>query len=193
MRWLLLVSASAWMGSPLRWSWRQRARGCSRSSSWQNGCNTMPPSWLAPGAPVYPSTAPSAPQSTGVTNCSASKSRPGCGADGAVQTHDAVARYRLLQPIRQYAEERLEASDDATTHRARHSSAMLQFILSNQAGGPGPDEVASLDRLEAEHDNIRVALRWALSHGNAQAVLRCSAALFRFWERRGHFQEGCAW
>jgi non-specific serine/threonine protein kinase len=49
-----------------------------------------------------------------------------------------------------------------------------------------------LDRLEVEHDNLRAALRWALSHDPTSALL-CSAALFRFWERRGHFQEGCAW
>src|SRR5205085_10258731 len=57
----------------------------------------------------------------------------------------------------------------------------------------GPEEISSLDRLEMEHDNIRAALRWALSHDHAGAALVCSAALFRFWERRGHFQEGCAW
>src|SRR5206468_1993957 len=36
-------------------------------------------------------------------------------------------------------------------------------------------------------------LRWALTHGQSTLALRCAAALFRFWERRGHFQEGCTW
>src|SRR5581483_10945858 len=110
-----------------------------------------------------------------------------------VDARERTARYRLLEPIRQYAAERLEAADEATRFRAQHSHALLQMILTNQAGGPGPDEVRSLDRLEAEHDNIRVALRWALSHGETQLVLRCTAGLFRLWERRGHFREGCAW
>jgi hypothetical protein len=61
------------------------------------------------------------------------------------------------------------------------------------AGQPGPDEISSLDRFEAEHDNFRAALRWALNNHNFELALRASTALFRFWERRGHFQEACAW
>ncbi len=110
-----------------------------------------------------------------------------------VDAHYAEARYRLLQPIRQYATERLDASGEASVYRARHSAAVLQLVLSIQAGNQGPDEIVSLDRLEVEHDNLRAALRWALNHAASAAALRCSAALFRFWERRGHFQEGCAW
>jgi predicted ATPase/DNA-binding XRE family transcriptional regulator len=110
-----------------------------------------------------------------------------------VDARDTVARYRLLEPIRQYALERLEASSEATSYRTRHATAFFQLVLAHQAGGAGPDEITSLDRLEIEHDNLRTALAWALAHDQAAAALRCSAALFRFWERRGHFQEGCAW
>jgi non-specific serine/threonine protein kinase len=110
-----------------------------------------------------------------------------------VDAADTEARYRLLEPIRQYARERLEESGEAAAFRARHSTAMFAVALSHQAGGAGPDEIASLDRLELEHDNLRAALHWALNHDQAAIALRCSAALFRFWERRGHFQEGCAW
>ena len=110
-----------------------------------------------------------------------------------VDAHYLEARYRLLQPIRQYATERLEAAGEAVPFRERHSAAVLRLASRIQAGNPGPDEIASLDRLELEHDNLRAALRWALSRGGGVAALRCSAALFRFWERRGHFQEGCAW
>src|SRR5205807_4222962 len=95
--------------------------------------------------------------------------------------------------IRQYALERLGAEGEDVAYGDRHSTA---FLLLSQDGNPGlagPEEISSLDRLEMEHDNIRAALRWALSHDHAGAALVCSAALFRFWERRGHFQEGCAW
>ncbi len=110
-----------------------------------------------------------------------------------VDARDTVARYRLLEPVRQYAAERLEASGESAAFRARHAAAMLELVFTHQAGGAGPDEIASLDRLEVEHDNLRAALRWSLSHDQGLTALRCSAALFRFWERRGHFQEGCAW
>lgn len=110
-----------------------------------------------------------------------------------VDVRQSVARYRLLEPIRQYAAERLEASGEATTYRGRHCDVFFALVFAHQAGGAGPDEIASLDRLEVEHDNLRAALRWALTHDQSAAALRCTAALFRFWERRGHFQEGCSW
>jgi non-specific serine/threonine protein kinase len=110
-----------------------------------------------------------------------------------VEASHAVARYRLLEPVRQYAFERLEASGESAVFRARHATAILGVVLAQPAGAAGPDEISSLDRLEREHDNLRVALHWALHHGQAALALRASAALFRFWERRGHFQEGCTW
>jgi predicted ATPase/transcriptional regulator with XRE-family HTH domain len=104
------------------------------------------------------------------------------------------ARYRLLGPIRQYAFERLEASGEAAELAERHAGLILSMPRSGETEEDfGPGEIASLDRFEAEHANIRAALRWALDHGHTDAALRASAMMFRFWERRGHLQEGCAW
>jgi len=105
----------------------------------------------------------------------------------------SLARYRLLEPIRQYAAERLVAAGEATTYGARHAAAVLELAQSDRRGLAGPDEISSLDRLAAEHDNLRVALRWALDHDDGGAALRAAAALFRYWERRGHFEEGRGW
>jgi non-specific serine/threonine protein kinase len=70
-------------------------------------------------------------------------------------------------------------------------------MLALAQGGPydasGPDEIEALDRVAIEHANIRVALRWALTNDQAEQALRSGTWLFRFWERRGHFQEGCGW
>jgi predicted ATPase/DNA-binding XRE family transcriptional regulator len=110
-----------------------------------------------------------------------------------MDVEQSSARYRLLEPIRQYALERLDASNEAALCRARHATAFLQMARPGEVGIAGPDEVASLDRFEVEHANLRVALRWALTHQHVQAALRAASALFRFWERRGHFQEGCSW
>jgi non-specific serine/threonine protein kinase len=104
------------------------------------------------------------------------------------------ARYRLLEPIRQYALEQLQASGEADEFAARHAALMLSMPQSGASTDDyGPEEIASLDRLESEHANLRVGLRWAIDHGEADAGLRAAAMLFRFWERRGHIQEGCAW
>jgi non-specific serine/threonine protein kinase len=110
-----------------------------------------------------------------------------------MDARNAAARYSFLEPIRQYALEKLEASGEADVYRARHAATLLGLAQTADAGQAGPDEVASLDRFEVEHDNIRAALRWALTHNDVEAALRSSAALFRFWERRGHFKEGYAW
>jgi non-specific serine/threonine protein kinase len=110
-----------------------------------------------------------------------------------VDTRQAVARYHFLEPIRQYAMERLEASDDAEVYRARHAGAFLQMAQACVGIDAGPDEVASLDRMEAEHENLRAALRWAQAHHRTAELLGASTAMFRFWERRGYFHEGSAW
>jgi non-specific serine/threonine protein kinase len=110
-----------------------------------------------------------------------------------VDTRQAIARYRFLEPIRQYALERLEASDDADAFRARHAAAFLAMAQATAGVDAGPDEIASLDRMEAEHDNLRAALRWAQTHRRTPELLGASTALFRFWERRGYFHEGSVW
>jgi non-specific serine/threonine protein kinase len=110
-----------------------------------------------------------------------------------VDRRDGVGRYRLLEPIRQYALDRLEASGEGTPLRARHAAAMLTLAQSGPEHAQGPDEIRALDRVAAEHANVRLALRWTLSNQRTDDALRTMTALFRFWERRGHFQEGCAW
>ena len=62
----------------------------------------------------------------------------------------------------------------------------------------GPDVVAWLARLDAEHDNLRAALRWTLdedngAQGDGPAALRLAGALGRYWAHRGHLSEGRQW
>ena len=57
----------------------------------------------------------------------------------------------------------------------------------------GANQGEWLDRLEAEHDDLRAALRWLLDMGMAEQALRLAGALWRFWFVRGYLGEGLRW
>jgi non-specific serine/threonine protein kinase len=57
----------------------------------------------------------------------------------------------------------------------------------------GPGQVDALRALEADHDNLRVALRWLLDHGEAEVVARLGGSLWLFWGITGDLREGGAW
>jgi non-specific serine/threonine protein kinase len=103
-------------------------------------------------------------------------------------------RYRLLGTIRQYARDRLVESGEAAAVRSRH---LEWFVGVAERAAPelrGTDQVLWLNRLEQEHDNFRAALEWSLSvEGGAEAGMRLSGALYRFWYRRGYLTEGFQW
>ncbi|MGI8829552.1 MAG: adenylate/guanylate cyclase domain-containing protein [Candidatus Limnocylindria bacterium] len=99
-------------------------------------------------------------------------------------------RYRLLEPIRVYAARRLaDAGDMAAIERA-HALGYLDLAETAAAHLPGAEQRVWLDRLGAEHDNLRAATSWALDHGGVEIALRLGTALWRFWQLRGHIEEG---
>jgi non-specific serine/threonine protein kinase len=57
----------------------------------------------------------------------------------------------------------------------------------------GPEQGRWLDRLEAEHGNLRAAMTWFEQAGDSESALRLAGALFRFWWVRGHLSEGRSW
>jgi len=98
-------------------------------------------------------------------------------------------RYSMLETIREFASERLEASGDADGLRRRHADFFL--VLAEAAFPELTGSARSrLDRLEADHDNLRAALDWLESAGRAQEALRLAGALYRFWNKHGHLLEG---
>jgi predicted ATPase/DNA-binding CsgD family transcriptional regulator len=103
------------------------------------------------------------------------------------------ARYRLLEPVRQYALDKLEESDEAEEARRRHAWFFLGLAEETVTEMRGPEQAAWLDRLEAEHDNLRGALSWALERGEPELGLHLAEAFWWFWESRGYFVEGRWW
>ena len=102
-------------------------------------------------------------------------------------------RYRLLETMRHYARERLAESGQATAVRSRHLARAVELAQAARRDFEGPGQADVLERLEAEHDDLRVALAWGTSGGDPEPALLLATALGRFWEVRGHLSEGRSW
>jgi predicted ATPase/DNA-binding SARP family transcriptional activator len=111
----------------------------------------------------------------------------------AEQCPDEV-RYRLLETIRQYAREKLLDATEVEVEvvRARHLDYFTALAERAEPQLAGPQQVQWLDRLEAELDNLRAALEWALV-SNVSAGLRLASALARFWDAHNYNREGGEW
>jgi predicted ATPase/DNA-binding CsgD family transcriptional regulator len=106
---------------------------------------------------------------------------------------DGTMRYRFLEPVRQYAEERLEESRETEDIRRRHASYFLALAEEAEPQLRGREQAAWLGRLDSELDNIRAALFWSLERADHELVSRASGALLFFWTWRGYLREGCRW
>src|SRR5579884_1453224 len=108
------------------------------------------------------------------------------------ESAEAEARYRLLETVRQYSRDRLMESEEARDLRCRHRDWFLTLAEGAERRLRGPDQVAWLNRLAQEHDNLRMALEWcrAEEDAGAEAGLRLAGALWRFWRVRGYLSEG---
>jgi tetratricopeptide (TPR) repeat protein len=104
-----------------------------------------------------------------------------------------VVRYRVLETVRQYAAELLEASGEAGPVRDGHARYFLALAEQAAPAVLGREQGRWHARLETEHDNLRAALAWLVQRGDAAPALRFAAALRWFWYRRRHWEEGSAW
>ena len=109
------------------------------------------------------------------------------------ETPDAQPRFGMLETIREYALERLEESGDGPQTRERHTQYCLELAERAEPELTGPNQIAWLDRLELEHDNLRATLHRALDTGDGETALRLAGALMWLWLVHGHLTEGRRW
>ena len=109
-----------------------------------------------------------------------------------VEVGESEARYRLLEPIRQYARERLTVVRAVEEMQRRHAEYYLAQARAAEPELTGQQQVMWLERLELEHDNLRAALGASIER-EWELGLRLSAALWRFWYMRGYLSEGRRW
>ncbi len=101
-------------------------------------------------------------------------------------------RYWLLETIREYAGERLEDTGAPDALRQKHLCHFVQLAEDAEQELWVRQDRARLGQLDAEEGNFRVALGWAIEHGDELAV-RLAGALYPFWEIRAQHGEARAW
>lgn len=103
------------------------------------------------------------------------------------------SRFRMLETIREFAMMKLDASGEEDTIRGRHADYFLKVVEKAEPHLHQKDQISWLDRLEAEHDNMRAALGWTCERRDADTALGISGALSEFWRMGGYLEEGKAW
>ena len=100
-------------------------------------------------------------------------------------------RYRLLEPVRQYAAARLAEAGETAALVSRHAEWFA--AVTDKPGGRVTDVDARwVARLERDHDNLRAAMSWLLGHRPGRA-LEMASGMTGLWLLRAHLREGCRW
>ncbi|CAN5493046.1 hypothetical protein BH09CHL1_BH09CHL1_29910 [soil metagenome] len=110
----------------------------------------------------------------------------------ARETVGEDARYLMLETIREYATEQLDASDEATLLRRAHVNLFADFAIRTEPELTGLNQLDWFLQLEIEHPNLRAALTFSIAEA-PKIGLRMAGALIRFWDHRSHVTEGRRW
>ena len=106
---------------------------------------------------------------------------------------DGTTRYRLLAGVREFAREQLAQHGELDEAQRRHAEHYLALAERAAPELSGPALTTWTERLEREHDNVRMALPWALANGRLDIATRLGWSLQIFWATRGHHGEGLRW
>jgi predicted ATPase/tRNA A-37 threonylcarbamoyl transferase component Bud32 len=107
---------------------------------------------------------------------------------------DGEPRFPMLETIREFGREMLTAGGEDGLLRSAHRDFFLRLAEEAEPYLTGPDQGKWLERLETEHDNLRMAMEWTKADETGlEAELRLAGSLWRFWLVRGHLSEGRKW
>ncbi len=104
-----------------------------------------------------------------------------------------TGRYDLHDLLRQFAEEKLREANEWAATLEKHLDYYVTWAERADVGLRGGEQVKWFGCIEAEHDNLRVALEWGIHGQGAETGLRLANALWWFWFRRGYLREGYEW
>jgi predicted ATPase len=106
---------------------------------------------------------------------------------------DGETRFLLLETIREFGLEQLEASGETADLRAAHAAYCLAYAEQTDPLPFTAPKSTVGTRLEAELPNMRAALAWAEDQHDAELMLRLALALWWFWDTRGSLEETDTW
>ena len=110
-----------------------------------------------------------------------------------VSRRDDVARYRMLDVVREFGTERAAAEAQTDTFRRRHAAHFLALAERAEPNLGGSQQATWYRRLESDLGNLRAALRWTIDTAETAMAVSLAAALWRFWRMYGGFTEGRRW
>ena len=108
-------------------------------------------------------------------------------------TTDGEFRFTMLETLRAFALEQLEAASEVVMSYRRHAEYYMCWVEGAQPwlGHPNPQ---TIEQLEREYSNCCAALAWSLTNeGDSMLGLQLAVALYPFWKIRGHLSEGRQW
>ena len=111
-----------------------------------------------------------------------------------VEGDDGAPRFMMLETLREYALERLQACDELNFGRKRFGAYYLSLAERCEVRYHGPAQKLGLKQIETEQDNLRAVLLWSSTHEHDLEVgLKLLNLLCLFWLGLGHAEEGRAW
>ncbi len=102
-------------------------------------------------------------------------------------------RFLMLETIREYALECLQASGETEAMRRQHATFFLQLVEEAEPKLRSAEQDTWRRQLEVEQDNLRAALRWTLESQEAEMGLWLAGALLAFWRSSNQDREGRSW
>jgi predicted ATPase len=108
-------------------------------------------------------------------------------------THLDEPHFRMLETVREYAAERLEAADEAEEVRHQHATWYVNHVEEASRQLLGPNQALVLKRIDAAYDNILGALIWLIGRRRIEQALRLATSLTGYWQTRGLAAEGRRW
>src|SRR5262249_47550628 len=110
----------------------------------------------------------------------------------SAETAGGPTRYRLLETMRQYAQEKISETVEAIAVRDRHRDHYIALAAALDEPTHSDLDVG-LERTEAEIDNLRASFAWCRENSDTDSALRLATSLQRLWLTRGLLKEGSDW